>query len=92
MGVQPRPSLARIVGIGCALLFLALEPYMAIGYDEIGATTSTISKGIVIPLAVGSLGVRGRRSPPPRGGAGAGLGCPSPPSRWGRGPADAGLR
>ena len=55
MRVQPKPSIAWIIGIGYALLFLALEAIMGVGYDEIGATTDNIIRGIVIPLAVGSL-------------------------------------
>ena len=55
MRVQPRPSLGWIVGVGYALLFLALEAIMGVGYDEIGATTGNIIRGIVVPLAVGSL-------------------------------------
>jgi membrane protease YdiL (CAAX protease family) len=55
MRVRPRPSLAWIIGIGYALLFLGLEAVMGVGYDEIGANTGNIVRGIVIPLAVGSL-------------------------------------
>jgi membrane protease YdiL (CAAX protease family) len=55
MRVQPRPSLAWAIGISYAILFLVLELIMGVGYDEIGSTTGTIIRGIVIPLAVGSL-------------------------------------
>lgn len=55
MRVQPRPSLAWIIGIGYALLFLGLEAIAGIDYDTIGTTTDTIVKGIVVPLAVGSI-------------------------------------
>ena len=55
MRVTPRPSWAWIITIGYALLFLALEAIMGIGYDEIGATTGNIIRGIVIPLAIGTV-------------------------------------
>ena len=55
MRVQPRPSLAWIIGIGYAVLFLGLEAIMGIDYDTIGTTTDTIVKGIVVPLVVGSI-------------------------------------
>jgi hypothetical protein len=55
MRVRPHPSLGWIVGVGYALLFLALEAIMGIGYDQIGATAGNIIRGIVIPLAVASL-------------------------------------
>ena len=55
MRVQPRPSLAWIIGIGYAVLFLVLELVMGVGYDVIGATTGNIIKGIVVPVAVGAL-------------------------------------
>jgi hypothetical protein len=40
MRIQPRPSLAWAIGID---------------YDKIGTTTDTIVKGIVVPVAIGSL-------------------------------------
>jgi membrane protease YdiL (CAAX protease family) len=55
MRIRPRPSLGWIIGIGYALLFLGLEKIMGVGYDVIGATTGNIIRGIVIPLAAGSL-------------------------------------
>jgi membrane protease YdiL (CAAX protease family) len=55
MRVKPRPSLAWIIGIGYAVLFLILELIMGVGYDVIGSTTDSIIKGIVIPVAVGAL-------------------------------------
>jgi len=55
MRIQPRPSLAWAIGIGYALLFLALVAIMNVGYDEIGKTTDSIIKGMVVPLAVGSI-------------------------------------
>jgi membrane protease YdiL (CAAX protease family) len=55
MRVKPRPSLAWIIGIGYAILFLVLELIMGVGYDVIGATTGNIIKGIVVPVAVGAL-------------------------------------
>jgi hypothetical protein len=54
-GIQPRPSLAWVIGIGYALLFLGLEAVMGVGYDQIEATTDYIIRGIVIPVAVASL-------------------------------------
>jgi hypothetical protein len=55
MRVKPRPSVAWIIGIGYAVLFLVLELIMGVGYDVIGATTGNIIKGIVVPVAVGAL-------------------------------------
>ena len=55
MRVEPRPSLAWIIGIGYTILFLVLEKVMGIGYDEIGATTGNIIRGIVVPLIVGTV-------------------------------------
>jgi len=55
MRVTPRPAIAWAIGIGYAILFLVLEKIMGIGYDVIGATTSNIIKGIVVPLIIGSL-------------------------------------
>ena len=55
MRIQPRPSLAWAIGVGYAILFLVLEKIMGVGYDEIGTTTDSIVKGIVVPLVVGSI-------------------------------------
>ena len=55
MRIQPRPRLAWAIGIGYAILFLVLEKIMGVGYDEIGTTTDSIVKGIVVPLVVGSI-------------------------------------
>ena len=55
MRVKPRPSIAWIIGIGYAILFLVLEKIMGVGYDVIGATTHNIVRGIVIPLVVGTI-------------------------------------
>jgi membrane protease YdiL (CAAX protease family) len=55
MRVQPRPSLAWVIGIGYAILFLILEKIMGVGYDVIGSTTHNIIRGIVIPLVVGTI-------------------------------------
>jgi len=55
MRIQPRPSLAWAIGIGYPLLFLVLEKIIGIDYDKIGTTTDTIVKGIVVPVAIGSL-------------------------------------
>jgi membrane protease YdiL (CAAX protease family) len=55
MRIQPRPSLAWAIGIGYPLLFLVLELIIGIDYDKIGTTTDTIVKGIVVPVAIGSL-------------------------------------
>jgi hypothetical protein len=55
MRVKPRPSIAWIIGIGYVLLFLVLEKIMGIGYDEIGANTHNIVRGIVIPLAISTI-------------------------------------
>jgi membrane protease YdiL (CAAX protease family) len=46
---------AWIIAVGYALFFLAIEAIMGIGYDEIGSTTGNIIRGIVVPVAVGSL-------------------------------------
>ena len=55
MRIQTRPSLAWAIGIGYPLLFLVLELIIGIDYDKIGTTTDTIVKGIVVPVAIGSL-------------------------------------
>ena len=55
MRIQPRPSLAWAIGIGYPLLFLVLEKIIGIDYDKIGTTTDTIVKGIVVPVAIGTL-------------------------------------
>jgi membrane protease YdiL (CAAX protease family) len=55
MRIQPRPSLAWAIGIGYPILFLVLEKIIGIDYDKIGTTTDTIVKGIVVPVAIGSL-------------------------------------
>jgi len=55
MRVQPRPALAWAIGIGYGILFLVLELIIGIDYDKIGTTTDTIIKGIVVPVAIGSL-------------------------------------
>ena len=55
MRIQPRPSLAWAIGIGYPLLFLVLELIIGIDYDKIGTTTDTIVKGIVVPVAIGTL-------------------------------------
>jgi len=55
MRITPRPSWAWIVGIGYAILFLVLEMIMGIDYDSIAASTGNILKGMVVPLAVGTV-------------------------------------
>ncbi len=55
MRVQPRPSLAWAIGIGYGIFFLVLELIIGIDYDRIGTTTDTIVKGIVVPVAIGTL-------------------------------------
>jgi len=52
MRIRPRPSLAFGIAVGYALLFLALEAIMGVGYDEIGTTTDSIVKGIVVPVGI----------------------------------------
>jgi hypothetical protein len=55
MRIQPRPATAWAIGIGYPLLFLVLEKIIGIDYDKIGTTTDTIVKGIVVPVAIGTL-------------------------------------
>ena len=55
MRVKPVPAMAWAIGIGYAILFLVLEKIIGVGYDKIGTTTDSIVKGIVVPVAVGSL-------------------------------------
>jgi hypothetical protein len=55
MRIQPRPSLAWAIGIGYGILFLVLEMIIGIDYDKIGTTTDTIIKGVVVPVAIGTL-------------------------------------
>jgi membrane protease YdiL (CAAX protease family) len=55
MRIQPRPAIAWAIGIGYPLLFLVLEKIIGIDYDKIGTTTDTIVKGIVVPVAIGTL-------------------------------------
>ena len=55
MRIQPRPSLAWAIGIGYGVLFLVLELIIGIDYDKIGTTTDTIIKGVVVPVAMGTL-------------------------------------
>ena len=55
MRIQPRPAIAWAIGIGYGILFLVLELIIGIDYDTIGTTTDTIVKGIVVPVAIGSL-------------------------------------
>jgi len=55
MRVRPRPAIAWAIGIGYGILFLVLELIIGIDYEKIGTTTDAIIKGIVIPIAIGSL-------------------------------------
>jgi membrane protease YdiL (CAAX protease family) len=55
MRIRPRPSLAWAIGIAYVFLFLGLEAVMGVGYDEIASSTGNIIRGIVVPLAVGTV-------------------------------------
>ncbi|MCX6364536.1 MAG: CPBP family intramembrane metalloprotease [Actinobacteria bacterium] len=55
MRIQPRPAMAWAIGIGYGILFLVLEKIIGLDYDTIGTTTDTIVKGIVVPVAIGTL-------------------------------------
>ena len=55
MRVKPRPSLAFAIGLGYAVLFLVLELIVNIDYDKIGESTHNVIRGVVIPVAIGSL-------------------------------------
>jgi membrane protease YdiL (CAAX protease family) len=53
--IRPRPSLGWAIAIAYVFLFLGLEAVMGVGYDEIASSTGNIVKGIVVPLAVGTV-------------------------------------
>ena len=65
MRVQPRP----LITLGLAVVYMAIVgivwAIVGLNYDEVGDSTSTVVKGIVIPIVLGG-DLPGRRHELPR--------------------------
>ncbi len=57
--VTPTALIGFGIAIGYMLFFLAMEKIMGVPYTELGKTTDSVVRGIVIPLAVGAVVLAG---------------------------------